>query len=82
MRVMTLKQFLAHPESQQASPPQEVYAMKVREFLNAIETQCGDHCTAIVTVNPQEPNTLCVKFVEFGGDQISLPEYFASARRR
>ena len=73
MRVMTLKQFLAQAKDQQDPPDPEVYALNVREFLNTIETQCGDDCTALVTVNPQEPNTLCVKFMVFGDDQIVMP---------
>lgn len=37
MRIMSLKQFIHQAEDQQDPPSQEVYALKVREFLNAIE---------------------------------------------
>ncbi len=73
MRIMSFQQFIQQAEDQQDPPSPEVYAMKVQEFLNAIKTQWRDDYTAIVTVNPQEPNTLSVKFVVFDDDQIVMP---------
>jgi len=61
MRIMSLQQFV-----RQASEPQEVLAMSVREFLNAIATQCEDNCTAVVTLDAPEPNSISVKFYQPG----------------
>jgi hypothetical protein len=61
MRIMSLQAFM-----QQASEPQEVLAMSVREFLNAIATQCEDTCTAVVTLDAPEPNSISVKFFQPG----------------
>ena len=58
MKTMSLRSFI----QQQASEPQEVLAMSVREFLNAIATQCEDTCTAVVTLDAPEPNSISVKF--------------------
>lgn len=72
MRIMSLSQFVAQAE--QDPPPPEEYAMTVQDFLNEIRAQWGNDYTAIVTVNPQEPNTLTVKFVVFDDDdQIVIP---------
>ena len=64
MRIMSLQQFV-----QQASEPQEVLAMPVREFLNAIATQCEDNCTAVVTLDAHEPNSISVKFFQPGVEE-------------
>lgn len=61
MRIMSLQQFI-----RQASEPQEVLAMPVWEFLNAIATQCEDTCTAVVTLDSPEPNSISVKFFQPG----------------
>lgn len=61
MKTMSLQQFV-----QQASEPQEVLAMPVREFLNAIATQCEDNCTAVVSLDVPEPNSISVKFFQPG----------------
>lgn len=66
MKIMSLQQFV-----QQASDPQEVLAMPVREFLNAIATQCEDSCTAIVTLDAPEPNSISVKFFQPGEERVS-----------
>jgi len=65
MRVMSLHRFI-----QKASEPQEVLAMPVREFLNAIATQCEDTCTAIVTLDSPEPNSISVKFFQPGVERV------------
>ena len=62
MKTMSLRSFI----QQQASEPQEVLAMSVREFLNAIATQCEDTCTAVVTLDAPEPNSISVKFFQPG----------------
>ena len=62
MKTMSLQQFI----QQQAREPQEVLAMPVREFLNAIATQCGDNCTAVVTLDAPEPNSISVRFFQPG----------------
>ena len=62
MTTMSLRSFI----QQQASEPQEVLAMSVREFLNAIATQCEDTCTAVVTLDAPEPNSISVKFFQPG----------------
>ena len=61
MKTMSLQQFI-----QQHREPQEVLAMPVREFLNAIATQCEDTCTAVVTLDSPEPNSISVKFFQPG----------------
>lgn len=74
MRVMTLKQFIDQAEDQQDPSDPEVYAMRMPDFLNGIKAQWGNDYTALVTVNPQEPNTLSVKFMVFDDDdQIVIP---------
>jgi hypothetical protein len=74
MKILSLKQFVAQAEDQEDPPDPEVYAMTVQDFLNEIRAQWGNEYTAIVTVNPQEPNTLSVKFVVFDDDdQIVMP---------
>jgi len=73
MKILSLLQFIQQ-QAEQDPPDPEVYAMKVQEFLNAIKAQWGNEYTALVTVNPQEPNTLTVKFVVFDDDdQIVIP---------
>ena len=66
MKTMSLQQFI----QQQASEPQEVLAMPVREFLNAIATQCEDTCTAVVTLDSPEPNSISVKFFPPGVERV------------
>lgn len=66
MRIMSLKQFMQQTRETQDDEPHEVLAMTVREFLNAVETQCEDNCTAVVTLNSPETNSISVQFLEQG----------------
>lgn len=68
MRIMSLQQFVQQAREPQDNAPQEVLAMTVREFLNAIETQCEDNCTAVITLDSPEPDSISVKFLEQGGE--------------
>lgn len=62
MRIMSLQQFVKQAREIQDNEPHEVVAMTVREFLNAIDTQCEDNCTVVVTLDSPEPGTISVKF--------------------
>lgn len=66
MRIMSLKQFVQQAREPQSTAPHEILVMTVREFLNAIETQCEDNCTAVVTLDFPELNSIAVKFFEQG----------------
>ena len=66
MRIMSLKQFMQQTRETQDDKPHEILAMTVREFLDAIDTQCEDNCTAVVTLNSPETNSITVKFLEQG----------------
>jgi len=77
MRIMSLRRFI-----QKASEPQEVLAMPVREFLNAIATQCEDTCTAIVTLDSPEPNSISVKFFPPGVERVDAENLDAPPDQR
>lgn len=62
MKILSLQQFVQQHREPQDNAPQEVLAMTVREFLNAIEAQCEDNYTAVVTLNSPETNSISVKF--------------------
>ncbi len=69
MRIMSLQQFVQQAREPQDTAPQEILAMTVREFLNAIETQCKDNYTAVVTLDSPEPDSISVKFLEQGEER-------------
>lgn len=61
MTIMSLQQFVRQTREPH-DVPQEVLAMTVREFLNAIDTQCEENCTVIVTLDSPQTNSISVKF--------------------
>ena len=63
MKTMSLQQFI----QQQAREPQdlvphEVLAMTVGRLIDAVETNFEDDCTAEVTLDSPEPDSISVKF--------------------
>ena len=69
MRIMSLQQFVQQQAREtQDDEPQEVLTMTVRAFIDAVETNYEDDCTAEVTLNSPDPKAISVKFFVAGGE--------------
>ena len=59
----SFKQYIRETSSEpQDTAPQELLVMDVRHFLDAVATNYEDDCTAEVTLNSPEPDSISVKF--------------------
>ena len=62
MRVMSLHRFIQQASEPQDPVPQEILTMTVGDLIDAVETNFEDDCTAEVTLDSPEPNSISVKF--------------------
>ena len=62
MKIMSLRQFLRQAREPQDPVPHEVLAMTVGRLIDAVETNFEDDCTAEVTLDSPEPDSISVKF--------------------
>lgn len=81
MPIMSLQQFI-HQQARetQDDEPQEVLAMTVRRFIDAVETNYEDDCTAVVTLNSPEPTAISVKFFVPGVEIECIAEQLRDRR--
>ena len=63
MKTMSLQQFIQQQASEPQDPvPHEVLAMTVGDLIDAVEANYEDNCSAEVTLDSPEPDSISVKF--------------------
>ena len=63
MKTMSLQQFIQQQAREPQDPmPYEVLAMTVGDLIDAVEINFEDDCTAEVTLDSPEPDSISVKF--------------------
>lgn len=62
MTIMSLGQFLQKAREPQDPVPEEILTMTVGDLIDAVETNFEDDCTAEVTLDSPEPDSISVKF--------------------
>ena len=63
MKTMSLQQFIQQQAREPQDPvPHDVFVMTVGDLIDAVETNFEDYCTAEVTLDSPESDSISVKF--------------------